>query len=102
MGSLAGLGQREEVISQVNKLLASSSIIYGSLDSVSVIDADAKQGAFISPLLLLNENPLTNISATKNIFAVIKNGKYYDRSSLDALLETAKKKRIELDAKRTD
>jgi len=58
MGSLAGLGQREEVISQVNKLLASSSIIYGSLDSVSVVDADAKQGAFISPLLLLNEHPL--------------------------------------------
>jgi oxepin-CoA hydrolase/3-oxo-5,6-dehydrosuberyl-CoA semialdehyde dehydrogenase len=46
------------VISQVNKLLASSSIIYGSLDSVSVVDADAKQGAFISPLLLLNEHPL--------------------------------------------
>jgi len=56
----------------------------------------------IADIVLLNENPLTNISATKNIYAVIKNGKYYDRSSLDGLLETAKKKRIELDAKRTD
>lgn len=60
MGSLAGLSQREEVRTQVQKLLASSSILYGSLDSVTVIDADAKEGAFISPLLLLNEKPFNN------------------------------------------
>lgn len=58
MGSLAGQGQRQEVRSQVQKLLASSSILYGSLDSVSVIDADAERGAFISPMLLLNEKPM--------------------------------------------
>jgi oxepin-CoA hydrolase/3-oxo-5,6-dehydrosuberyl-CoA semialdehyde dehydrogenase len=57
MGSLAGQGQRDEVRNQVQKLLATSQIIYGSLDSVEVIDADAVKGAFISPLLLLNENP---------------------------------------------
>ena len=57
MGSLAGLTQRSEVKQQVQKLLAASQIIYGSLDSVEVIDADASKGAFISPLLLLNENP---------------------------------------------
>jgi oxepin-CoA hydrolase / 3-oxo-5,6-dehydrosuberyl-CoA semialdehyde dehydrogenase len=60
MGSLAGLSQREEVQKQVQKLLASSQIIYGSLDSVEVIDADAERGAFMSPLLLLNEKPLTS------------------------------------------
>ncbi|WP_127133051.1 phenylacetic acid degradation bifunctional protein PaaZ [Pseudoflavitalea rhizosphaerae] len=57
MGSLAGQSQREEVMAQVQKLLASSSILYGSLDSVEVIDADAKKGAFMSPLLLLNQKP---------------------------------------------
>lgn len=57
MGSLAGHSQREEVKSQVQKLLASSQIIYGSLDSVDVIDADSQKGAFFSPILLLNENP---------------------------------------------
>jgi oxepin-CoA hydrolase/3-oxo-5,6-dehydrosuberyl-CoA semialdehyde dehydrogenase len=57
MGSLAGSSQREEVKAQVQKLLASSQIIYGSLDSVELIDADASKGAFISPILLLNENP---------------------------------------------
>lgn len=57
MGALAGISQREEVKAQVQKLLASSQIVYGSLDSVEVIDADAQKGAFMSPLLLKNENP---------------------------------------------
>lgn len=60
MGSLAGESQRLEVKGQIQKLLASSQIVYGSLDSVEVMDADAKKGAFISPLLLKNEKPFTN------------------------------------------
>ncbi|MBS1626803.1 MAG: phenylacetic acid degradation bifunctional protein PaaZ [Bacteroidetes bacterium] len=60
MGSLAGQSQRKEVKEQVQKLLASSQIIYGSLDSVELIDADVNKGAFISPLLLLNENPFNS------------------------------------------
>lgn len=59
MGSLAGIKQREEVKERIQKLLATSQIIYGSLDSVTTIDADAEKGAFISPLLLLNENPFS-------------------------------------------
>lgn len=57
MGSLAGLDQRREVTAQVQKLLAASQLIYGSLDSVQVVDADASKGAFMSPLLLLQEKP---------------------------------------------
>jgi oxepin-CoA hydrolase/3-oxo-5,6-dehydrosuberyl-CoA semialdehyde dehydrogenase len=57
MGSLAGQSQRDEVRAQVQKLLATSQIVYGSLDSVQVIDADAEKGAFMSPLLLKNEKP---------------------------------------------
>ena len=63
MGSLAGQSQREEVKMQVSKLLASSQLIYGSLDSVEVIDADPKKGAFISPLLLMNEKPFASNEA---------------------------------------
>jgi oxepin-CoA hydrolase/3-oxo-5,6-dehydrosuberyl-CoA semialdehyde dehydrogenase len=59
MGALAGLGQREEVKSQVQKLLASSQIVHGSLDSVDVVDANAVSGAFLSPILLMNESPRT-------------------------------------------
>jgi oxepin-CoA hydrolase/3-oxo-5,6-dehydrosuberyl-CoA semialdehyde dehydrogenase len=57
MGALAGKDQREEVKQNVQKLLATSQLVYGSLDSVALIDADAGKGAFLSPLLLLNEHP---------------------------------------------
>jgi len=57
MGSLAGQTQRKEVKEQVQKLLASSQIVYGNLDSVELIDADINKGAFISPVLLMNEKP---------------------------------------------
>lgn len=60
MGSLAGNEQRKEVKEQVEKLLATSQIVYGSLDSVAVVDADAQLGAFMSPLLLINEKPFQN------------------------------------------
>ncbi|MBS1746277.1 MAG: phenylacetic acid degradation bifunctional protein PaaZ [Bacteroidetes bacterium] len=60
MGSLVSMTQREEVKQQVQKLIASSQLIYGSLDSVELIDADAGLGAFISPLLLLNEKPFAS------------------------------------------
>lgn len=57
MGSLAGEEQRREVRAQVQKLLSSSQLIYGSVDSVAVLDADDKMGAFCSPLLFLNDKP---------------------------------------------
>jgi oxepin-CoA hydrolase/3-oxo-5,6-dehydrosuberyl-CoA semialdehyde dehydrogenase len=57
MGSLAGESQRSEVRNQIQKLLASSQIIYGSVDSVEVLDADSTKGAFMSPVLLMNTKP---------------------------------------------
>src|SRR5215218_7213054 len=60
MGALASSGQRDEVRSHVQQLLASSQIVYGSLDSVQVVDADATRGAFLSPILLLNQNPFAS------------------------------------------
>lgn len=57
MGALAGLSQREEVKAQAQKLLASSQIIYGSLDKVELVDADVQKGAFIGPVLFMNEHP---------------------------------------------
>lgn len=63
MGALAGKDQRKEVKAEVQKLLASSQIVYGSLDSVEVIDADAEKGAFMSPVLLKNETPFRSEEA---------------------------------------
>ena len=63
MGSLAGQTQRNEVREQVQKLLATCKMIYGSLDNVEVIDADAEKGAFMSPVLLMNETPFASDDA---------------------------------------
>ncbi|HSF44920.1 MAG TPA: phenylacetic acid degradation bifunctional protein PaaZ, partial [Chitinophagaceae bacterium] len=57
MGSLASREQREEVRTQVQKLLMDSQLLYGSLEEVDLIDADAAKGAFLSPLLLMNAKP---------------------------------------------
>ena len=57
MGSLAGQDQRQEVMGQVKKLMSDAELVYGSLGSIEVLDADAGKGAFISPLLLMNKDP---------------------------------------------
>jgi len=60
MGALAGKTQQNEVREQVQKLLSTSQIVYGSLDSVELIDADSKLGSFMSPILLTNEKPFSS------------------------------------------
>lgn len=45
MGSLAGKVQLEEVKNQIKRWLQSSAVVYGSLDSVDLLDADAQKGA---------------------------------------------------------
>lgn len=42
-------------------------------------------------LLILNANPLEDITNTQDIFAVISYGSYYDRSALDELLTFSEK-----------
>jgi imidazolonepropionase-like amidohydrolase len=44
----------------------------------------------IADLILLDANPLENISNTRKILAVIRNGQYLNRAALDALLAKAK------------
>ncbi len=63
MGALAGQTQKSEVLEQVSKLLAGSQLVYGSLDSVELIDADPAKGAFISPILLVNDQPFRNTAS---------------------------------------
>lgn len=90
MGALAGHGQRNEVREQVQKLLASSQIIYGSLDSVAVIDADAANGAFISPILLINEQPFS-AEGSHNIEAFGPVSTIMPYKTMDEVIELSKK-----------
>jgi oxepin-CoA hydrolase/3-oxo-5,6-dehydrosuberyl-CoA semialdehyde dehydrogenase len=57
MGPLAGEAQRKEVREKVNQLSRSQKIVYGNLDEFNVIGADAKNGAFMPPILFLNDKP---------------------------------------------
>ncbi len=57
MGSLAGNEQKIEVTEKVKQLAQTQDIIFGSLEEFEVIGADKNKGAFISPILFLNNDP---------------------------------------------
>lgn len=52
-------------------------------------------------LVLLNQNPLENIKATQDIFAVVNNGTYYDRKALNEMLDKARQTKLRLDRERS-
>jgi oxepin-CoA hydrolase/3-oxo-5,6-dehydrosuberyl-CoA semialdehyde dehydrogenase len=58
MGALATKLQVERVRENAQLLAKSQSIVFGSLDEVSVQGADAQRGAFFSPVLFRNNHPL--------------------------------------------
>ena len=63
MGALVNDAQRNSVKEQVAKIAETASIVYGSLDEVETVGADAVKGAFMKPILLREDNPLKNEAA---------------------------------------
>lgn len=61
MGSLAGLEQREEVKDKILQLSKSQEIIYGDISNFEVVGADKEKGAFLPPILFLNNDPFNKI-----------------------------------------
>lgn len=61
MGSLAGLEQREEVKEKILQLSKSQEIIFGDISNFEVIGADREKGAFLPPILFLNNDPFNKI-----------------------------------------
>lgn len=59
MGPLVGLGQRSDVLAHVAKLRKEAELVAGDPDNFPLIDADAKRGAFVPPLLLHCAKPMT-------------------------------------------
>ena len=62
MGSLAGMAQREDVISALNELKKESEVVFGN-DALNLIEAEDSKGAFMSPTLLLNDKPFEKLSS---------------------------------------
>lgn len=63
MGSLAGKAQLAEVKGRLAELLNASKMVIGSTDSPSLVDADAAKGAFMGPIVLLNEKPFERLES---------------------------------------
>jgi len=57
MGSLAGQEQVTEVKEKIQQLAKSQEIVFGDLETFEVTGADKNKGAFISPILFLNDDP---------------------------------------------
>lgn len=58
MGALAGMEQREEVLSKVKLLAEYQDIVFGDLHAnAQVLGADAEKGAFMAPILMRNDQP---------------------------------------------
>lgn len=57
MGALAGMAQKKEVIEKIAVLSKNQQLVIGSIDHIDVVDADPNKGAFLSPIVFLNEKP---------------------------------------------
>jgi oxepin-CoA hydrolase/3-oxo-5,6-dehydrosuberyl-CoA semialdehyde dehydrogenase len=57
MGSLAAQSQRADVLEKLALLREDSELVYGDPSKLDVIDASYEQGAFLSPMLLVNKDP---------------------------------------------
>ncbi|WP_418638236.1 phenylacetic acid degradation bifunctional protein PaaZ [Winogradskyella sp.] len=62
MGALVSKDQVTEVRERVQELAKTASIVYGDLDKIETIGADAKKGAFLAPILLREDQPFSNIA----------------------------------------
>ncbi|MCA1764506.1 MAG: aldehyde dehydrogenase family protein, partial [Flavobacteriales bacterium] len=89
MGALAGMEQVEEVRGKVQELLKVSELVYGSLDKVQLENGSADKGAFMSPILLRNDSPFTNL-ATHEVEAFGPVSTLLPYKSLDEAIEISK------------
>ncbi len=60
MGALVSKNQVKEVKKRIKQLTKTSSIVYGNVEKFDVIGSTKRKGAFLSPILLRNDNPFKN------------------------------------------
>jgi oxepin-CoA hydrolase/3-oxo-5,6-dehydrosuberyl-CoA semialdehyde dehydrogenase len=89
MGALAGKAQVEEVKQKVLELKKTQKIVFGDLDNFSVTGADKNKGAFMSPILFMNDNPFKNTDV-HNIEAFGPVSTLMPYKNMDEAIELAK------------
>ncbi len=89
MGPLAAVSQRNDVLEKVHELLKVQPIVIGDLENYTVLGADKTKGAFMSPIVFLNENPFTNTQSHHiECFGPVSTLMPYD--TLDQAIELSK------------
>ncbi|MDN5216612.1 phenylacetic acid degradation bifunctional protein PaaZ [Fulvivirgaceae bacterium BMA12] len=61
MGALVNKDQLQEVRDRIGDLSKTAEIVYGHIDKVTLIGADASKGAFLSPIILREDHPHKNL-----------------------------------------
>ncbi len=89
MGPLAGLAQRNEVKEKVQQLAQSQQIVIGNLEHFDVLGADKNKGAFLPPIIFLNNHPFTNTDC-HNIEAFGPVSTIMPYNNIDEAIELAK------------
>lgn len=60
MGALINNDQRDIIKEQINKIGQTAEMVYGSLDTIDTVGADGAKGAFMSPILMRENEPFKN------------------------------------------
>jgi len=60
MGALAGHDQVKEVREKIEELMDTSKIVYGGLDELVLVEGSNPKGAYMSPILLRQDDPYTH------------------------------------------
>lgn len=86
MGALASKDQVKEVQERVADLRQTAELVYGTTEAIELIDANFNDGAFLSPILLREDNPLEN-TAVHDIEAFGPVSTLMPYSSIDEAVE---------------
>ncbi|MGO3237451.1 MAG: phenylacetic acid degradation bifunctional protein PaaZ [Psychroflexus halocasei] len=62
MGALVSKDQVQEVRERIQEMTKTASIVYGDLEKIQTIGADTSKGAFMSPIVMREDNPYENIA----------------------------------------
>lgn len=90
MGALVNHHQRNDVRDKISTLSTEASIVYGDPMQCEALDADAQQGAFMSPVILHCDNPLQQ-TAVHELEAFGPVTTLVPYQSTDEMIELAKK-----------
>ncbi|MBS1781924.1 MAG: phenylacetic acid degradation bifunctional protein PaaZ [Bacteroidetes bacterium] len=89
MGPLAGISQRNEVREKVQQFAKSQEIIIGDLNHFEVMGADKEKGAFLPPIVFLNNDPFHKLDC-HNVEAFGPVATIMPYKTLDEAMELAK------------